>query len=68
MGVTMKKFIVVRKVVCTITEKYAVEADTLPAAIEKSYGLEPFEVDEDPHDLSEFDGSHEARNGEWPEP
>lgn len=64
----MKKFIIERDSKVTFTEYFAIEAETLEKAIQKSYDVEPYHIDEFPDDLPySFDDSHEASEAEWEE-
>jgi len=61
----MKRFIIEQDNVTTETWKYAVEAETLEEAIEKTSDMEPDRIDTYHSDEVTYDDSHEATDSEW---
>jgi len=61
----MKRFIIEKDNVTTETWKYAVEAETLEEAIEKTSDMEPDRIDTYHSDEVTYDDSHEATDSEW---
>ena len=64
-GDIMKRFIIEQDNVTTETWKYAVEAETLEEAIEKTSDMEPDRIDTYHSDEVTYDDSHEATDSEW---
>jgi hypothetical protein len=61
----MKRFIIEQDNVTTETWTYAVEAETLEEAIEKTSDMEPVRIATYPSDEVTYDDSHEATDSEW---
>ena len=61
----MKRFIIEQDNETTETWTFAVEAETLEEAIEKTSGMEPDRVATYYSDEVTYDDSHEATDAEW---
>ena len=61
----MKRFIIEQDNVTTETWTFAVEAETLEEAIEKTYDLEPDHIATYYSGEATCDDSHEATDSEW---
>lgn len=64
-GAHMKRFIIEQDNAATETWTFAVEAETLEEAIEKTSGMEPDRVATYYSDEVTYDDSHEATDSEW---
>lgn len=64
-GDIMKRFIIEQDNVTTETWTYAVEAETLEEAIEKTSDMEPDHIDTYYSGEATYDESHEATDSEW---
>jgi len=61
----MKKFIIEQDNIVTETWFYAVEAETLDDAIDKTVNMKPDYIKTFSSDEADYDDSHEATDAEW---
>jgi hypothetical protein len=60
-----KRWIIEQDTQVIETWRYAVEAETLEEAIEKTMNMDPHEIARYPNDECSYDDSHEADYAEW---